>query len=361
MMGYVPNTLANANNQDLQIFVMLLRGGMDGLASVQPNMELNRLKKIRKTCAIDSTLKLNSDFGLHPKLRSFHNMWKDNNAAVIHATGFSYDGRSHFDGQNIMEGGFYTPYAGPDGWLGRAMELKGYSSIALNLPTPLIAKSNAFSTNFYPSKFYSSRMDQVKVINELWGMDVGLSAVKDESTMAAFRGGTDRNPRILAAQVAREMNKEGGPKVGVVELSGFDTHANQGQENGMNADTLRKLDEIMSAFKNSARGELWNNSIIMTVTEFGRTVRQNGNSGTDHGIASAILLGGGAIKQSKVITDFPGLNDKDLVENRDLRQTIDSRDVYGDVLHRAFGLTKDDIRNKIFPKSSQNLDLGVFT
>jgi uncharacterized protein (DUF1501 family) len=117
----------------------------------------------------------------------------------------------------------------------------------------------------------------------------------------------------------------------------------------------------MNAFKFSAGKELWEKSLILTVTEFGRNVRQNGNSGTDHGIASAILLGGGAIKQSKVIADFPGLGNKDLLDNKDLRETIDSRDVYGDVLHRAFGLTKDDIRNKVFPGSQQQLDLGIFT
>lgn len=359
MMGFSPNT--HANNDDLNIFVMLLRGGMDGIATVQPNMELNRLKKIRKSCVIDSTLELDSNFGLHPRLKSFHDMWVKNNAAVVHATGFKYDGRSHFDGQNIMEGGFYKPYAGPDGWLGRAMELKGYSSLALNLPTPLIAKSSAFSTNYFPSKFSQAPKAQIEVINQLWDMDLGLSAVKDQSAMSANNGGRDRNPRTLAYQVAKEMLRDGGPKVGIIELSGFDTHANQGQESGMNANSLRKLDEVMNAFKFSAGKELWEKSLILTVTEFGRNVRQNGNSGTDHGIASAILLGGGAIKQSKVIADFPGLGNKDLLDNKDLRETIDSRDVYGDVLHRAFGLTKDDIRNKVFPGSQQQLDLGIFT
>ena len=356
-MGYGPQALADGD--DLNIFVIMLKGGMDGIAAVQPKQK-NRLLKIRKDCLIKGGNALDSDFDLHPKLSNFHKIWRKNNAGIVHASGFDYDGRSHFDGQNIMEGGYYKPYGGPSGWLGRAMELRGFSSLALDLPVPLICKSKALTTNYYPSKFQSTGTAVSQLVNSLWEGDTGLEAVRMNSTATAASFSRKRDAEHLAAEVARQMSKEGGPKVGVVEYSGFDTHAQQGSDLGEHAGHLEKVDKIIKAFQREST-EVWNKTIVMTVTEFGRTVRQNGTRGTDHGIATAILLAGGAISNSKVIADWPGLEDKELVINRDLRQTIDARDVYGDVLHRAFGLKKSVIKEKVFPGSQQRLDLGLFS
>jgi uncharacterized protein (DUF1501 family) len=105
---------------------------------------------------------------------------------------------------------------------------------------------------------------------------------------------------------------------------------------------------------------VWDNTIVITVTEFGRTAKENGTKGTDHGVASAIFLAGGLIKASKVITDWPGLGKKELFERRDLRQTIDARDVYGDVIHHAFSISKKQVREVIFPGTRQMLDLSIW-
>ena len=168
-----------------------------------------------------------------------------------------------------------------------------------------------------------------------------------------------RKAKKLAKEVARQMSLEGGPKIGFIEYSGFDTHAMQGADNGHQAKHLQKVDDIIRAFSSQSKS-VWKKTVIVTVTEFGRTVRQNGSQGTDHGAASAILMAGGLIKQPKVIADWPGLEDKELHEHRDLRETIDARDVYGDILHHAFDISKAQIRDIVFPGSKQKLDLGIW-
>ena len=121
---------------------------------------------------------------------------------------------------------------------------------------------------------------------------------------------------------------------------------------------LKKLDRIIHSFASYSK-QVWDNSIVITVTEFGRTAKENGTKGTDHGAASAIFLAGGLIKSSKVITDWPGLNKKDLFEQRDLRQTLDARDVYGDVIHHAFNISKQKSKKRV-SRHKQNLNLDIW-
>lgn len=356
-MGHSLNSFAGSNDIG-NVVVILCRGGMDGISAIQPRQQA-RLQDIRESCYINRPLKLTADFDLHPKLSSFKSHWDNQNAAAVHATGFSYFGRSHFDGQNIMELGSYTPYTMSTGWLGRAMELKNLSSLALNLPTPIIVSSSAGNANYYPSKLLMPSQTKTDAIKSLWANDPSLSGYIDETTESAMNYNPSRDVKMLAKEVARQMSLEGGPKVGFIEYSGFDTHSSQGADDGQQAGHLQKVNDIIRVF--SSRSEsVWKKTVIVTVTEFGRTVRQNGSQGTDHGTASAILMAGGLIKQPKVITDWPGLEDKELHERKDLRETIDARDVYGDILHHAFDISKAQIRDVVFPGSKQKLDLGIW-
>jgi len=356
-MGHSLSSFAGSNDIG-NVVVILCRGGMDGISAIQPRQQA-RLQDIRESCYINTPLKLTADFDLHPKLSSFKSHWDSQNAAAVHATGFSYFGRSHFDGQNIMELGSYKPYTMPTGWLGRAMELKKLSSLALNLPTPIIVSSSAGNANYYPSKLLVPSQTKTDAIKSLWANDPSLSGYIDETTESAMNYNSSRDVKTLAKEVARQMSLEGGPKVGFIEYSGFDTHSSQGADDGQQAGHLQKVNDIIKVF--SSRSEsVWKKTVIVTVTEFGRTVRQNGSQGTDHGAASAILMAGGLIKQPKVIADWPGLEDKELHERRDLRETIDARDVYGDILHHAFDISKAQIRDVVFPGSKQKLDLGIW-
>ena len=351
--------LSFADNTHIgNVVVILCRGGLDGVSAVQPKSQ--RLQEIREDCHINSPLKLTQEFDLHPKLRNFKSHWDNNNAAAVHATGFSYSGRSHFDGQNIMEVGSYKPYTVSTGWLGRAMELKGLSSLALNLPTPIIARSLAPTSNFYPSKLIMPQHEDALAIKKLWANDPVLSGYTVDTTMSAMKKGGSRKASKLAKKMAQQMSLDGGPKVGFIEYSGFDTHSQQGSDNGHQAKFIAEVDQIIKAFSENSSEEVWAKTLIVTVTEFGRTIYQNGSRGTDHGNASAILMAGGLIKQRQVVTDWPGLEDKDLFEGRDLRETIDARDVYGDILHHAFDISKAQIRDIVFPGSKQKLDLGIW-
>ncbi len=358
-MGYsVGSTAAETNTSN--ILVILLRGGMDGLAAVQP-MHDKGLDNLRSTCLVENTLPLDGQFGLHPAMQGFARHWRNKNASVVHATGFNYYGRSHFEGQNIMEGGGASAYSTNTGWLGRAMELSNRSSLAVTLPTPLICRSSAVTHNLFPSNIdKKSYQDTNKLLASLWAEDDTLSKYGASTAMTNERMSRGQDPERLAKEVAKQMAQPKGPKVGFVEYSGFDTHSRQGGEHGDHAKHLKKLDRVINAFA-SYSAAVWDNSIVITVTEFGRTAKENGTKGTDHGVGSAIFLAGGLIKSTQVITDWPGLGKKELFERRDLRQTIDARDVYGDVIHHAFNISKKNIRELVFPGTRQKLDLNIWT
>ena len=357
-MGH--SVFANASDPEIgNIFVILLRGGMDGLAAVQPSHD-KKIFDIRSSCIVENTHQLDGNFGLHPSMNHFSNHWNAGNASVVHATGFDYYGRSHFEGQNLMEGGGSAPYATSTGWLGRAMEVSNLSSLAITLPTPLICKSTAITESLYPSNFKKNIFaDNSMLLEGIWKGDMALSKHTKSTLKSYERYDRDNSPEQLAREVAKQMSQVGGPKVGFVEYSGFDTHSRQGGEHGEHAHHLTKLDKIIHSFA-SYSNEVWNNSIVITVTEFGRTAKENGTKGTDHGAASAIFLAGGLIKSSKVVTDWPGLNKKELFEQRDLRQTTDARDVYGDVIHHAFNISKQNIKDTVFPGTEQALNLDIW-
>jgi uncharacterized protein (DUF1501 family) len=293
-------------------------------------------------------------------MKNFSDRWHAGNAGIVHATGFDYYGRSHFEGQNLMEGGGGAPYATSTGWLGRAMEVSNLSSLALTLPTPLICKSTAITESLYPTNFKNPIFtDNDTLLKGIWKDDMALSKHTKSTLKSYGRYDNNNEPEWLAREVAKQMSQVGGPKVGFVEYSGFDTHSRQGGEHGNHARHLEKLDKIISSFASYSK-EVWNNSIVITVTEFGRTAKENGTEGTDHGAASAIFLAGGLIKSSRVITDWPGLSKKELFEQRDLRQTTDARDVYGDVIHHAFNISKQNIKDIVFPGTQQKLNLDIW-
>jgi uncharacterized protein (DUF1501 family) len=164
--------------------------------------------------------------------------------------------------------------------------------------------------------------------------------------------------RELVTFAASEMHKPNGPRVGLLEFEGFDTHALQGNEDGHHAENLAELDGVLQNFKNSM-GALYDNTVVVTVTEFGRTAAENGTSGTDHGYASAIFLAGGLINGKQVISDWPGLSESNLHEGRDLLMTIDARDVYAEVVKTVFDLTDEDITRSVFPGYQLNRPLGI--
>ena len=166
---------------------------------------------------------------------------------------------------------------------------------------------------------------------------------------------------VLASNAANELSKPDGPSVAVFEVDGFDTHAAQGATDGAHADCLRDCDNIFRSLKSSMTEKAFENTLILTLTEFGRTIKQNGGRGTEHGYGSAIFMAGGLLKKSQVYTDWPGLKRKELFEGRDLNSTIDARSVYASAMSTVFDIDFNTIKDKVFwGDNLQNLSDKLF-
>ena len=332
------------------ISVIVLEGGMDGLTAVPPFGDPNLLK-MRKNLVSENYLKLNSFFGLHPSFKYFAGLMAKNNAAVIHATNFPYTLRSHFEGQNLMQGAGLAPFSEKTGWLGRALDLAKTPGRAMSLDMPLILRGSNENDNFYPASILKSGdlitnlIQNISMTHEGDGAE-NFKKVQQKSTQSNVI--VPRDPASLARYAGKVMSQEGGPLASVIKVDQFDTHANQGaEENGQHGTQLAIIDDIIAGYKDGL-GDAWDQSIILTLTEFGRTGSENGTRGSDHGYGSAGLLAGGAITKSNIISQWPGLSKSEQFEQRDLMSTIDYRSVCAACIEKALGLDHDLIAEKVF-------------
>jgi uncharacterized protein (DUF1501 family) len=307
--------------------------------------------KMRKNLTSTNYLKLNSFFGLHPSFQFFAGLMAKNNASVVHATNFPYVKRSHFEGQNLMQGGGLSPFSETTGWLGRALDLANLPGRSLSLDMPLVLRGSTENDNFYPASIKSSSdlmtqlIDTISMAHSKDGSDI-FKKVSKKSTQEDVI--VPRDPASLAKFAGKAMAKEGGPLSSVIKVDQFDTHATQGaDENGKHGTQLSLVDDIIAGYKEGL-GDAWDRSIILTLTEFGRTVLENGTWGTDHGYGSAGLLAGGAITKSNVISQWPGLAKNEQFEKRDLMSTIDYRSVCAACIEKTLGLDHDLIADKVF-------------
>ena len=332
------------------ISVIVLEGGMDGLTAVPPFGDPNLLK-MRKNLVSENYLKLNSFFGLHPSFKYFAGLMAKNNAAVIHATNFPYTLRSHFEGQNLMQGAGLAPFSEKTGWLGRALDLAKTPGRAMSLDMPLILRGSNENDNFYPASILKSGdlitnlIQNISMTHEGDGAE-NFKKVQQKSTQSNVI--VPRDPASLARYAGKVMSQEGGPLASVIKVDQFDTHANQGaEENGQHGTQLAIIDDIIAGYKDGL-GDAWDQSIILTLTEFGRTVSENGTRGSDHGYGSAGLLAGGVITKSNIISQWPGLSKSEQFEQRDLMSTIDYRSVCAACIEKSLGLDHDLIAEKVF-------------
>ena len=351
------------------LIVIMLRGGMDGLCAV-PVMGDKKFEKIRKGILIDDPIKLNSDFGLHPKLKGFNECWNENTGAVVHATSIPYTARSHFEGQNLMESGGKVPYKDKTGWLGRGMNLANLKEdgLALSLPMPLLLRGVPKNNNFYPTDGKLPREDTLELLRsvyadsseeELLDMMNFIKKRKSEQMMGGGQSYDQRNNKNLAMKAGQVLSDPNGPRVAVFEVNGFDTHAAQGGIDGTHTKCLVEMDTIIQNLKISQK--TYENSIILTVTEFGRTIKKNGGNGTEHGYGTAVFLAGGLVKKSQVHTDWPGLKRKELFDGRDLNATIDARSIYASAMSTVFDLDFKRVEKEVFfGDKLQNLSDKLF-
>lgn len=332
------------------ISVILLEGGMDGLTAVPPFGDPN-LSKMRRGLTPENYLKLNSFFGLHPSFKYFAGLMAKNNASIVHATNFPYTKRSHFEGQNLMQGGGLNPFSETSGWLGRALDLARTPGRSMSLDMPLVLRGMSDNDNFYPANIRGSSnlmtqlIDSISMSHSREGSEVFKKVSKKSTQKDSI---VPRNPASLAKYAGKAMAQENGPLSSVIKVDQFDTHAHQGSdEYGRHGKQLTLIDDIIAGYKEGL-GDAWDRSIILTLTEFGRTVLENGTQGTEHGYGTAGLLAGGAISKSRVISNWPGLAKNDQFEQRDLMSTIDYRSVCAACIENALGLDHDLIAEKVF-------------
>ena len=357
-------TAPNARPDDARFVFVLLRGGLDGLAAV-PAVGDSDFAAARGPLAQFGAPPLaleGSAFALHPALAGLHGLYRSGELAVVHATGLPYRERSHFDAQQVLESGGSRPYELATGWLGRALAASGNrSGLALTTAVPLVLRGSERIDTWAPSALPEPTPDLLARLEFLYAGDTALAqalarakALREQPGMNESAGnGAGRNAAVTLARKAGEMlGAAQGPRVAVLEMGGWDSHANQAAPGGALANNLRTLDAALSALRESLGGAAWSRSVVVVATEFGREVAVNGTQGTDHGTGGAAFVLGGTVLGGRVITDWPGLAKAQRFEGRDLRITTDLRGVLKGVLGDHLRVAKSVIEQSVFPASA---------
>jgi uncharacterized protein (DUF1501 family) len=372
----LPDVLFAHTGGSARLVVVILRGALDGLAAVPPYADpayagLHRELAIFAPGVADGALALDSTFGLHPSLTFLHERYLAGEVVVFNAVASPYRDRSHFDGQNVLENGLAKPLGAADGWLNRALaalprgagqpgeRAPGERAVAINQNVPLILRGDAPVISKSPQASADVDEELLSRLADLYSKDDWFSARLSEAVQtekmtedggSPATAGPDRVSGA-ARMAATLMRSVGGPEVAVIEAGGWDTHANQGGAKGALAQRLTGLDKALRALADEL-GPLWPQTAVLVVTEFGRTAAMNGTRGTDHGTGGCAFLAGGAVRGGRVIADWPGLSRTALLDNRDLRPTLDLRSVFKAVLDEHMRVDAKTLATRIFPDSS---------
>ena len=361
--------LARAEGRDPRLLVVVLRGALDGLSVAAP-LQDPAYAALRGSIALGAeganpALPLDGFFALHPAMPQLHALYGARDALIVHAVASPYRERSHFDGQDLLESGTERLGFHDSGWLNRALETLAPGERIATRPAlgvgplvPLVARGRAPVVAWQPQSLPPAGDD-------LTGRLIGLYRETDPALAAILERRSDRDPgRTAATGVRRQaayvvqalsgaaafLARPDGPRIGALALDGFDTHANEGGATGQLAGRLAAIDQALGEAK-AVLGEAWRETVIVFVTEFGRTARVNGTDGTDHGTATVALLVGGAVKGGRVVADWPGLAPADLHEGRDLKPTTDLRAVLKGVLRDHLRADPRRLAETVFPGS----------
>lgn len=342
-------------------FVFIIqRGAADGLHTVVPYAE-PAYAKLRGALAIDpsETLKLDGSFSLHPSLAGIAQLYKDKQASVFHAVASPYRDRSHFDGQNVLETGGMAPFQLKDGWMNRLAGMlprRSKEAIAFAPTLPLALRGAVDVASYAPSGLPQASQDLLLRAQQLYEGDAQLNALWSAATGAQdiagrIAGGQGRKAPIELGELAAGfLARPEGPRIAMIETSGWDTHSAQSSRLAVQ---LRDLDSLVAALRKGL-GEAWAQTTILVATEFGRTVVANGTGGTDHGTASAAMLLGGAVQGGRIVTDWPGLAPNDLLENRDLRPTLGLDALVAHACAESFQLDPERTARILFPNFTKD-------
>jgi uncharacterized protein (DUF1501 family) len=370
---------ATADGSPKRLIVVMLRGAVDGLNVVVPYGETAYYESrptiaIAKPGADNGALPLDGNFGLHPALAPLLPLWNDKKLAFIHAAGSPDPTRSHFDAQLFIENG--TPGRGTtaDGWMNRLLAalpgprsptdalsvgptlpyiLKGPVAVA-NVPLGPNAAHQAMATDKPEiasafDKLYAGNDRQGEAYRQ--GRSARTQIVADmegeEQKMADNGAPPAEGFPGVAGRLARLIAQDRHIRLAFVDLGGWDTHIRQGNHAGQLAEHLKALGEGLAALAQGL-GNDWNDTVLVVISEFGRTVHENGNAGTDHGHGNVMWVLGGPVRGGKTYGEWPGLGTAQLYQGRDLAVTTDYRHALAMIIERHLRLG-DAVLAKIFP------------
>jgi len=350
-----------------RLVVIFQRGAADGLNIVIPYAE-QQYYSMRPSINIPKkdVLDLDGFFGLHPSLAAFQPLWQQSHLAVVHAAGSPDPTRSHFDAQDFMETGTPGLKATEDGWLNRSLrslsaERSPFRAIALGATLPRILKgpepavamaninqfgvdgrnpktslaANAFETMYDQSSdsvLHTTGEETFEAVKMLKSADPGKYRPANGANYPKGRFGDSLR------QLAQLIKANLGVQVAFADVGGWDHHVNEGAVEGQLGNVLLDFSQSLAALWTDL-GNLGEDTVIVTMSEFGRTARENGNRGTDHGHANVMFVLGGPVKGGKVYGPWPGLDQSQLYEGRDLALTTDFRQVIGESLAKHMGNT----------------------
>ncbi len=296
-------------------------------------------------------------------------MYDAKEVAIFHNICSPYRDRSHFDGQNVLETGGTGPHVLQDGWLNRTLLPMGLAdgehALAVAQTPPLLLSGAARATSWLPATLPSPSEEFLARVKLLYARDAVLSAslasaillqtqaraaVDDPAAKKPGMGGSYGDLTPLFAGAGKLLAASDGPRVAVLDASGWDTHFNQGSNDGQLARRLLALDQGLDALK-SALGPAWAKTAIVLATEFGRTVHPNGSGGTDHGTGGAALVLGGAVKGGTVHAEWTGLSQSALKDGRDQPVRSDLRALFKGLLGEHMAVPMSALNTKIFPDS----------
>ncbi|MGH7676592.1 MAG: DUF1501 domain-containing protein [Gemmatimonadales bacterium] len=340
------------------------RGAVDGLNMIVPHGDaIYYRERPRIAVPARDVIDLDGYFGLHPSLAALKPWWDNRSLAAIHAVGSPDVTRSHFDAQDYMETGTPGLKSTPDGWLNRYCrheqehEDTPFRAVAFGPQLPRILAGSAPSLAIDDLQAFGLRVPRDAARDRLTqafealydGAATGLLASSSDEAFEAVRMLRAANPAQYRPadgaayprgrfgqslmQIAQLIKANVGLEIAFVDLGGWDTHVNQGASEGQLALRLRDLAQGLAAFAGDL-GERMSEVVVLTMSEFGRTIRENGNSGTDHGHATAMLALGGPVNGGRVLGRWPGLDPARRFEGRDVAVTTDFRDLFGEILAR---------------------------
>ena len=370
-----------AQSQGKKLVVIFQRGAADGLNIVVPYREKSYYE-MRPTIAIpqDQLIDLDGFFGLHPAMQSLKPLWDQGHLAAVHACGSPDPTRSHFDAQDFMESGTPGLKATPDGWLNRALAAEDvarrphpaspFRAVALGtqLPRTLEGKVPAVAIgNVKDFNVGGQNPAAMPISNGFESMyEQSVNTVLHGTASETFEAvkvlkAADTDKYVPAAgvrypngqfgnslkQIAQLLKANLGVEAAFADIGGWDTHQNQGSVNGQLSNRLKEFSESIAAFWMDM-GDDAQNITLVSMSEFGRTVHQNGTGGTDHGHANVMFVAGGRVSGGKVYGKWPGMDKHELYEERDLAITTDFRQVLGEAAFKTLGAKNLEL---VFPEA----------